>query len=102
MLIRNLGTEKVSELLPKVEEVLKCGIYVHYPLEGVSHWSSGLFQILGVEPYSVDSTFESFSGFIATEYRDAFKQSIARALEFAEPFRLEFSMADAKGKRKRI
>jgi PAS domain S-box-containing protein len=101
-LINQLNTEKFGEIFPHMENILQCGWYIHNFKDNTTHWSSGVYTIFGLEPYSLPGTNENLNKFINPEYQDMVTQAIARSREEGKPYQLEFSITDAHGLHKRV
>jgi signal transduction histidine kinase len=102
MLTKSFDVEKFSEVFPKLENILQCGMFFHDPIKNETHWSKGVYTILGLEPYSIQSTFENFSNYIVEEDRQRVINEVARSRETKMPYKLEFSVINAKGIYKRL
>jgi signal transduction histidine kinase len=102
MLIKDFNVEKFGEIFPHMENILHCGLFIHDIESDEQHWSRGMFSILGVEPYSVKSTFESFSKYILPEDKERVLEAIRKSRDNKTPYQVEFSILNAKGIYKRI
>lgn len=102
MLVKNFNVEKFGEILPHMENILHCGIFSHNIMSGEFYWSTGMFTILGVPPYSIESTHENFLKFVNPEDRELVAGAAKKFFETKTPYQLEFSITDAKGLQKRI
>jgi light-regulated signal transduction histidine kinase (bacteriophytochrome) len=102
MLQNTLNAEKFEEFFPHMENILHCGLYVYSFKTNASYWSQGMFSILGLEPYSVESTFENFSKYILPEDRDRVIEGVSRSRNSQAPYTLEFSLLNASGIYKRV
>jgi hypothetical protein len=87
-LIDQLNPEKFGEIFPHMENILQCGWYNHNFINKTSHWSRGVYNIFGVEPYSIESTSENLNKFINPEYRDMVANAIVRSREEGKTYQL--------------
>lgn len=102
MLADKFNPEKFTETLPHMEDILRCGLYSHSFELGVTTWSQGMFNILGLAPYSVPSSFDVFREYILPEDRDRVSTLIENARKSRQPYTTDFSLLDARGIYKRI
>jgi light-regulated signal transduction histidine kinase (bacteriophytochrome) len=102
MLVDRFNVEKFGEVFPHMENILHCGLYIYSFQQNETHWSRGMYSILGVEPDSIEPSFENFSKYILAEDRDRVRTTVNRAREKRLPYNIDFSMLDGRGIYKRI
>lgn len=101
-LIDQSNSENFGEIFPHMENILHCGWYIYTYKTKVTHWSKGVYRILGLEPYSVESSCDNLFRFIHPEYLELVSTAMKRSKEAGKPYQLEFSITDANGLHKRI
>lgn len=102
MLTQTFNAEKFGEIFPHMENILHCGLYIHNAETGETHWSKGMYSILGLEPYSINSTFDNFSKYILPEDKERVIALVKKSREARTAYQTEFSILNAKGIYKRI
>ena len=102
MLADKFNAEKYTEVLPQMENILRCGLYSHSFELNETTWSKGIYEILGLEPFSVESSSDIFIEYILPEDRERVTSVVKAARDNRQPYTLDFSMLDAKGIYKRI
>lgn len=102
MLADKFNVERFGEVLPHMENILRCGLYSYEFKTGETSWSKGMYMILGIEPFSVTSSFENFRDYILPEDRDRVVQTVTDARKKHQGYSCDFSILDAKGIYKRI
>jgi signal transduction histidine kinase len=103
MLTTNFNVEKFIEIFPQLENILQCGVYFHDPINNETYWSKGVYTILGLDPYSTKSSFfDNFAKFVVEEDRQRVVDEVTRSREKKIPYKIEFSIINAKGIYKRL
>jgi signal transduction histidine kinase len=102
MLAERLSIERFGEVFPHLEDILHCGFYYHSSEKQFTYWSPGLYTLLGVEPFSIDCSVETFGKFLVPEDREKVLMSAKRASGKAGSHQLDFSLLDSKGIYKRV
>jgi signal transduction histidine kinase len=94
--------DKFGEIFPHMENILHCGLYIYDASDNSQVWSPGVYMILGLEPGAIKSNFEEFVPFILPEDRHRVIRSVQESRGKREPYKIEFSILNAKGIYKRI
>src|SRR5688572_25001057 len=102
MLTEKFIVNKFGEFLPQMENILRCGLFTYSFRTQETSWSAGIFEIIGLEPFSIENDFRSFASFILPEDRARVFENVNRAREKHQTYNLDFSILDAKGIYKRI
>lgn len=61
------------------------------------HWSDEVYRILGLEPHSVEATYESFLSFIHPDDREAVTRAYTRSLEEKESYIIQHRIIGQDG-----
>lgn len=102
MLTKHFNLDNLAEAFPLLENFFQCGMYRHNFIKNESHWSKGVYTIFGFEPNAVESKFENFATYIVEEDRDRVAEEIQKSRTTFTPYKIEFSIVDAKGIYKRL
>jgi PAS domain-containing protein len=102
MIAQKLNVERFGDVFTHMENILHCGLYIYSFETDQTFWSPGMYAILGVEPFSVESTFDHFKKYILPEDRDKVNSVIKKARENQTAYNIDFSLLDAKGIYKRV
>ncbi len=102
MLVDKFNVERFGEVFPHMENILHCGLYFYSFDSNETYWSRGMYSILGVEPDSLDSSFDNFSKYILAEDREKVKAVIKKSRDNRTAYSIEFSLLDGKGIYKRV
>src|SRR5688500_15201218 len=102
MLVDKFNVERFGEVLPHMENILRCGLYSFSYKTKETCWSRGMYEILGVEPDSIESTFENFASYILPDDKERVTTLVISAREKEEAYTVDFSLLDARGIYKRI
>src|SRR5687768_13550859 len=102
MLADKLSVERFGEVFPHMENILQCGLFTYSYETAATYWSPGMFLLLGIEPYSIDSSIESFSSYILPEDKERVMSTVNKARETGASYDLDFSILDARGIYKRL
>src|SRR5688572_20548375 len=102
MLVDKFNVEKFGDVLPHMENILRCGLYSYSFVTFETSWSRGMFQIIGIAPESIEPDFDHFIGYVLPEDKEKVKLTIKTAREKKEAYTVDFSILDAKGIYKRI
>lgn len=102
MVAAGFNAEKFGEAFPHMEDILQCGVYTYDIKTNLSHWSQGMFSILGVEPFSIECTSESFDRYVNEEDRELLVLARQKFADTHTPYKIEFSLINAKGLHKRV
>ncbi len=91
-----------GEILPHMEKILRCGLFCYSFDNCRTSWSKGIFEILGIEPYSAEPAFETFVAYVLAEDKANVENIVTEARKNRKNYRLDFSLLDAKGIYKRV
>ncbi len=102
MLLNKFNVERFVDIFPHMEEILHCGVFTYSYEDKKSYWSKGVYDILGLEPYSVDTVFDLAVSFILPEDKERVMRTITEAREKKTGYEIDFSLLNAKGIYKRV
>ena len=82
--------ERARARLAEAQEVARIGSWVWDVGADRVIWSDELYRLYGIEPQSVDLTYESFLAGVHPDDRERVASAVTRALEERAPFALEY------------
>lgn len=98
----HFNAEKFAEFFPHMEKILHFGTFYNDIRTNTIKWSPGLYDILGLEPYSVPSNTSSFDEYVHPDDLEMVHAARRESLENQVPYHIEFSLINAKGELKRV
>jgi signal transduction histidine kinase len=102
-MITNQSASKLfEEFSPHVEEILQFGVCTIDSKTSKRTWSSGLYSILGLEPFSVEPGPENFLKHINVVDLPAVLKSIDESNRSQIPYKIQFCITDANGIQKKL
>jgi len=94
---------KFGDIFPHMENILQCGIYYYSSTSPEdNYWSQGIYNIYGIEPFSVPCTPQSLLPYIVAEDRERVMAAAQSSRNNQTPYKMEFSIVNAKGEYKRL
>jgi signal transduction histidine kinase len=102
MLADKLSAYNFGAVFPHMENILHCGFYLYSFENQSTYWSPGMYNLLGLDSYSVDSTFDNFLKYILPEDRPRVMNAVTRARQQGVSYDLDFSVLDARGIYRRL
>lgn len=88
------------ENFPQIEKILHFGSYSKNMQTGVVHWSEGMYEILGIAPFSETPRRELLN--VVDEDKEKVAKAVAESKEHKQNYQIEFSITDNKGAFKRL
>ena len=92
----------VEEFSPHIEKILQFGVCTIDSNTLKSTWSSGVYDILGLEPLSVEPGPENFLKHINVVDLPVVLKSIDESKQTQKPYKIEFCITDANGVQKKL
>ena len=88
------------ENFPQIEKILHFGSYSKNMQTGVVYWSEGMYEILGIAPFSETPRRELLN--VVDEDKEKVAKAVAESKEHKQNYQIEFSITDNKGAFKRL
>lgn len=102
MITNQSAPKLVEEFSPHIEEILQFGVCTIDSKTSKRTWSSGLYSILGLDPFSIEPGAENFLKYINVVDLPVVLKSIDESNQLQTPYKIEFCITDANGIQKKL
>jgi light-regulated signal transduction histidine kinase (bacteriophytochrome) len=102
MISNQPASKPIEEFSPQIEEILQFGVCTIDSKTSKQTWSSGLYSVLGLEPFSVEPETEFFLKHINVVDLPVVLKTTEESKRSQKPYKIEFLITDANGIQKKL